>query len=277
MKTQKHKTQNTRTQNTKHKNTKHKTQNTKHKTQKTKNKKQYINSKKKKKNQFGKGLEEEFDLLIIEYMKKMHNHNKEINDTNLLIMAIENGINFINFTNLEKKSKNSILSYQADFFNDINSLLWSISISKNPFASETTIRKESILFSKNIYSAIKDNGFKYNKYIEVFRGFTNIDNFNEKLRTMEIYSFIEYNSFISTSAIKSLYCSKTNCAKIIIPINIPFLILSIGGGENEILLNPGTLLKIDNGNENFELGTFIFIPIINNNLNNFFSNKTVII
>lgn len=225
--------------------------------------------------QKGKGLEEEYDDLIIQYMKTMvytvENMitTKEMSDY-ILANAKGYGPNFIKYIKLSKNRKNAITYYQADGYKNINKLLWDIAKDNKSTKDMTDmIYLNNYLSAVIIYDAIKNYGFLYYDNVTVFRIFSDFDDYNKKLCSMKPYSFIEFNSFISTSALKPYSDSNinlSNCAKIIIPRKTPFFILSIGAGENEILLNPGTLLKINSATSECKLGDFIYIPLVNKNI-----------
>lgn len=249
-------------------------------------------------------LKKEVEELITEYILKMSNYKNETNlflkllgysnptsTKNILQNAKSKETKLYKILPIRDEDKTELMNYMGASYAEINKFLWEYSTHTNYIRKSilnSNNHKETINRCLKIYKSII-KGYTTNKEIIVFRIFsyykTN-DKYEKSMKDLKTGDTIEFNSFMSTSLLKPLD-SDSASAIIIISPGSPFLILSgTNSSEREILLNPGTLMKLDKGeciekygykldfreDNNKDIGIYKYITKINDNLNILFQN-----
>lgn len=262
-------------------------------------------------------LADSFDKMVSAYKTEMQVKNSNVNgNENIPHRGI--ATNTLLYTNKFSDRDIQVLNgYKCSFYTYTNMYLWLLSSGMEPekiikvFEDQGTTAyfKDNVVNYTKILYKIINKGFSNDSPIVVFRCFdlfgssnkeakTSIQKYNEKLETMKPLETIEFNSFMSTSGVnplhnETMFSSETNPTKfgyavILIPSNTKFVLFT---RENEILLNPGTLMKLDISSVNADsfddklkaitakntkhkiqhLGYFVYTPGINKKLEKFFN------
>ncbi len=205
-------------------------------------------------------------------------HNPYNSDNSVHELAINSLLKTSKFSEQDISVLNS---YKSNGYQSINKLLWVIGSKEGEYDIDELIKslelnKNTFKNAKHLYNLIKDKGYNNENPFIVFRNFSLFGNeeqiqieFMKKLKDSKQFDKIQFNGFLSTSATNPIsvetmsITSENPYAIILLPKDTKFIMYEL---ENELLLNPGTLIKLGNNKIEKNLGLFLYSPELNNNI-----------